>query len=187
VKEQRAFFKSEGMKILLVIVLLLGGFFVREELDELYGKMQDQEREEPEADEGRVGRGLVDYAENVPENHAALQEFAVQHPQAEVLLACEEDLTNDGVKDLVVVYRREAGKQSVDLVVAVDYGDGSYWFTEPIPAPVENQKIKFKNIDEKDEIEFILQGQKGSKVGYGVFRMVEGVPVNLFGEGMEDC
>ena len=60
-------------------------------------------------------------------------------------------------------------------MVMVDSGDGeNYVGSDPIPAPVENQRIKFQDIDQKDEIEFILQGQKGSNVGYGIFRVVDG-------------
>ena len=121
------------------------------------------------------------------------------HREASVLLACEEDLTNDGLKDLVVIFATTEDDEHVGtenlgrhkhirLTVAIDSGDGvNYEFTEPIPAPVENQKIQFQNIDKKDEIEFVLQGQKDNKVGYGIFRVVEGETVNLFGEGMEDC
>ena len=36
-------------------------------------------------------------------------------------------------------------------------------------------------------MEFVLQGQKGNKVGYGIYRVVDNAPMNLFGEGMEDC
>ena len=70
----------------------------------------------------------------------------------------------------------------------VDSGDGeNYECSELIPAPVENQRIKFQNIDEQEEIEFILQGQKGSKIGYGIFRVMEGEPISLFDQGMEEC
>ena len=37
------------------------------------------------------------------------------------------------------------------------------------------------------EIEFILQGQKGAKVGYGIFRVMEGEPISLFDQGFEEC
>ena len=116
-----------------------------------------------------------------------------------MLVACEEDLTNDGKKDLVVIYNTpeedEASKNTalvngghIRLTVMIDLGDGeAYEHTEPIPAPVENQKIQFQNIDKADEMEFVLQGQKGAKVGYGIFRVIEGKAVNLFGEGMEEC
>ena len=45
----------------------------------------------------------------------------------------------------------------------------------------------FLNITKEEQNEFIVQGQKNNKVGYGIFRVVEGSVVNLFGEGMEEC
>lgn len=184
-KEKKSFFKSTGEKVLLVVFIVFCGFLIRGRLDGVYEEMQAEVKEDETTE--RVGREL-DYAENVPEDNKILQAFKTQYPGAEVLVACEEDLTNDTCEDLVVICRLPDDKSHVHLIVAVDSGDGeNYQFTEPILAPVENQKITFKNIDEKDEMEFVLQGQKGNKVGYGIFRVIDGTPVNLFGEGMEDC
>lgn len=184
-KGKKSFFKSTGMKILSVVLIVICGFFIRGKLDNIYEDMQAEVEEEESVE--RVGREL-DYAESVPEDNKILQAFKAQYPDAEVLVACEEDLTNDGCKDLVVIASLEGHSGHADLIVVIDSGDAeNYQFTEPIPAPAENQKIKFKNIDGKDEMEFVLQGQKGNKVGYGIFRVVDGTPVNLFGEGMEDC
>ncbi|XCP84909.1 Cys-Cys-COOH (seleno)protein SaoC [Roseburia hominis] len=188
-------------KILLLVVVILAGFLIRGKLDEVYEKKQvtaEPGKVTEYTDGTRVGRELT-YAENVPEDNKILQVFKAQYPDAEVLVACEEDLTNDDLKDLVVVYTIEeddihegvtdlGNHRHVRLMVVVDSGDGmNYEFTEPIPAPVENQKIQFQNIDKKDEIEFVLQGQKNNKVGYGIFRVADGKTINLFGEGMEDC
>ena len=63
----------------------------------------------------------------------------------------------------------------------------NYDFSDPIPSPVENQKIQFKNIDKEGEIEIIITGEKKGAVGYAIYRMIDGQPVDLFGEGMEDC
>lgn len=197
----RTFFKSTKGKLLVIVLIVLIGFLIRGKLDGLYEKRQTREGggEVNVYSEGdRVGRNLA-YAENVPEDNPILGVFHEAYPAAEVLVACEEDLTNDGLNDLVVIYAtteddehvgtENLGKHKhIRLTVAIDSGDGvNYMFTEPIPAPVENQKIQFQNIDKKDEIEFVLQGQKDNKVGYGIFRIVEGETVNLFGEGMEDC
>lgn len=197
----RSFLKSTKGKLVLVVFAVLAGFFIRGNLDHLYEKQQTREgagRVQVYSDGERVGRAL-EYAENVPEDHSVLQIFYSKYPDAEVLAACEEDLTDDGLKDLVVVFATEEDDEHVGnknygkhkhtrLTVAIDSGDSvDYWFTDPIPAPVENQKIQFQNIDQKGENEFILQGQKNHKVGYGIYRIVEGETVNLFGEGMEDC
>lgn len=185
----------------MLVVVILAGFLIRGKLDEVYEKKQvtaEPGKVTEYTDGTRVGRELT-YAENVPEDNKILQVFKAQYPDAEVLVACEEDLTNDDLKDLVVVYTIEeddihegvtdlGNHRHVRLMVVVDSGDGmNYEFTEPIPAPVENQKIQFQNIDKKDEIEFVLQGQKNNKVGYGIFRVADGKTINLFGEGMEDC
>jgi hypothetical protein len=197
----RTFFKSAKAKILIIILVVFAGFLLRGRLDGLYEKQQTRQgagEVNVYSDGERVGRGLS-YAENVPEDHPILGAFYEEYPEAEVLVACEEDLTDDGLKDLVVIFATTEDDEHVGsenlgrhkhirLTVAVDSGDGKvYQFTDPIPAPVENQKIQFQNIDKKDEIEFVLQGQKDNKVGYGIFRVVEGETVNLFGEGMEDC
>ena len=197
----RTFFKSAKAKILGIVLVVFAGFLLRGRLDGLYEKQQTRQgvgEVNVYSDGERVGRGLS-YAENVPEDHPILGAFCEEYPEAEVLVACEEDLTDDGLKDLVVIFATTEDDEHVGsenlgrhkhirLTVAVDSGDGKvYQFTDPIPAPVENQKIQFQNIDKKDEIEFVLQGQKDNKVGYGIFRVVEGETVNLFGEGMEDC
>lgn len=197
----RTFFKSAKAKILVIVLVVFAGFLLRGRLDGLYEKQQTRQgagEVNVYSDGERVGRGLS-YAENVPEDHPILGAFCEEYPEAEVLVACEEDLTDDGLKDLVVIFATTEDDEHVGsenlgrhkhirLTVAVDSGDGKvYQFTDPIPAPVENQKIQFQNIDKKDEIEFVLQGQKDNKVGYGIFRVVEGETVNLFGEGMEDC
>ena len=75
-----------------------------------------------------------------------------------VVLACEEDVTDDGCKDLIVIYTE---KELTRTVAVIDSGDGvNYNFTTPIPGPIENQKIQFKNIDKEGEIEIIVTGEK---------------------------
>ena len=186
----------------MIIVVLLTGFFIRTQLDHLYDVLNNIGTGEVTSFDGdtagRVGREL-DYAENVPEDHNIVMKFKELYPDARILVACEEDLTNDGCKDLVLVVNnphKDEHSQATQLTdggyirlcVMVDSGDGeNYECSELIPAPVENQRIKFQNIDEQEEIEFILQGQKGSKVGYGIFRVMEGEPVSLFDQGMEEC
>ncbi len=196
-----SFFKNTKGKLLLMILVVLAGFLIRGQLDILYEKQQTRAgngKVNTFSDGERIGRALS-YAENVPEDNQILKAFKTAHPEAEVLIACAEDLTDDGLTDLVVIYATEEDDEHVEsgnagrhkhirLTVAIDSGNGvDYQFTKPIPAPVENQKIQFQNIDKKDEIEFVLQGQKENKVGYGIYRIVDNETVNLFGEGMEDC
>ena len=201
-KKIKDFLNSAKGKAIMIVVVLLLGFFIRTRLDYLYDVLNNIGTGEVTTYDGetagRVGREL-DYAENVPEDNKILMAFKELYPDAKILVACEEDLTNDGYKDLVLVVNNphkdehSSTTQLTDggyirLCVMVDSGDGAnYECSELIPAPVENQRIKFQNIDEQEEIEFILQGQKGSKVGYGIFRVMEGEPVSLFDQGMEEC
>jgi hypothetical protein len=186
-------------KIFLIVCILLAGIIIRQSLENLYKEKRVQEGTVTTYEDGsRVGRNLS-YAETVPEDNKILEAFYEQFPTATMLVACEEDLTNDGKKDLVVIYNTpEADEASnntalvngghIRLTVMIDLGNGEeYKHTEPIPAPIENQKIQFQNIDKADEMEFVLQGQKGTKVGYGIFRVIDGKTMNLFGEGMEEC
>lgn len=199
-KKAASFFKSLKGKIFIIVFILFVGIIVRQQLENMYEeKQQVRDGKVTTYEDGdRVGREL-NYAETVSEDNKILQAFCEQFPMATMLVACEEDLTNDGKNDLVVIYNTPEQDEESDsttlvngghirLTVMMDSGDGEHYeHTKPIPAPVENQKIQFQNIDKTDEIEFVLQGQKGSKVGYGIFRVIDGKAVNLFGEGLEEC
>lgn len=178
-KEKIKVFKSAKARILLVILILVVGFMIR-------GKLEEARRSQLEAEaEEDVMSKRADYAESVGEDNKILGAFLKYMPDAKVEIACEEDVTDDGCKDLVVIYKKDGLTRTV---IAVDSGDGvNYEFTEPIPGPIENQKIQFKNIDKEGEIEFIITGEKNGAVGYAIYRMIDGVPTDLFGEGMEDC
>lgn len=165
-------------KLLLITAAVVAGFLLRTSLE------SGQDTPDLSGEEVRGAKRSVDYAEMVAEDHVILQAFRAKFPDAEVLLACEEDVTDDGRKDLVVICR--LGDLTRTVVVS-DCGGRSYSFSEPIPAPVENQKIQFKNIDKEGEIEIIITGEKKGAVGYAIYRMIDGEPVDLFGEGMEDC
>ena len=101
----KVFLKKTRGKMVIIILVILAGFLIRGRLDGLYERQQTREGEgevNVYSEGDRVGRALA-YAENVPEDHPTLGAFHKDHPEAEVLLACEEDLTNDGLKDLVVI------------------------------------------------------------------------------------
>lgn len=201
-EQKEKFYHQIWFKVVLVITIVLLGFSVRTYLEKVYEDGQKNRTQKGEVklyeDGSRVGREL-DYAESVPEDNKILQKFKAAFPEYEVILACEEDLTDDGKKDLLVIYfttESDAYSGSTSTVngghirlrVAIDSGDGeNYSFSDPVPAPIENQKVKFQNIDKEAEMEFVLQGQKGSKVGYGIYRVIDGGLVNLFAEGLEEC
>lgn len=110
--------------------------------------------------------------------------FVTQKPGKEVIKYAFGDLNNDGGEDLIIIYKVGKGKNMMCVILAL--GE-KYVSTNEVPAPVSNQVIQFKNIDDKPPMEFIVQGMKGAKVGYAIFRIENGQLVDLFGEGMEDC
>lgn len=178
-KSVKKFIGSIPGKCITAAVVLIAAFVIHDVLE------NRQEQKQITEGEAQKAQRKVDYAENVDEDNAILKVFEKQFPDAAVILACEEDITNDGLKDLVVIYKME---DLTRTVIAADSGDGeTYQFSEPVPAPVENQKIQFKNIDKEGEIEVIITGEKKGAVGYAIYRMIDGQPVDLFGEGMEDC
>ena len=137
-----------------------------------------------EKDKEAAQSSKIQYAEMVKDNHKLLKEFRTRHPERTVLLACAEDITNDGIEDLVLI--SQEGKD-ISSIALFSQEDGSLGETEPIPAPRENQHIRFFNMDKLSEIETLITGEKNGQVGYAIYRIMDGAMVNLFGEGMEDC
>ena len=135
-------------------------------------------------DEVAEANSGVPYAEMVKDNHPLLKEFRSRHPERTVLLACAEDITNDGIEDLVVISQFESDISSIALY---SDPDGNLAETPPIPGPRENQRIRFFNMDKLSEIETLITGEKKGQVGYAIYRIIDGEMINLFGEGMEDC
>ncbi|MDO4265210.1 MAG: Cys-Cys-COOH (seleno)protein SaoC [Eubacteriales bacterium] len=157
----------------IILVLLIAGFILSNYLNE-----QQKLRE------AQSFRN-ANYAPQVSEDNELLVRFLADFPSCrEVLRACEEDVTDDGRKDLVLVYRTQ--DKLTRMIVCQNNADGVV-YSEPIPGPVENQQIQFKNIDKTGPIEFIVSGEKKGAVGYAIYRMIDGEPVDLFGEGMADC
>lgn len=160
----------------IVFAVVIAAFFLSQYIADKNEKSTSSRRE-------------ILYAPMVAEDHAMLVDFQKNNPQRRVVLACEEDVTNDTLKDLLVIYKEDDPNEGeiTRLVILVAQPDGSYTDTAPIPAPIENQGIQFKNIDEEAEMEFIVSGEKNGAAGRAIYRMIDGEPVDLFGEGMEDC
>lgn len=125
-----------------------------------------------------------DFRLSVLSENRLMRQFAANHPGLTVLKYAQADLDNDGWEDLIVIYRLSPEKNQ--LCVMCRHGS-EVIETNSVPAPVSDQMIQFRNIDEKPPLEFILQGRKGAKVGYAIFRIEEGILTDLFGEGMQDC
>ncbi|MBZ9633768.1 Cys-Cys-COOH (seleno)protein SaoC [Clostridium sp. FP1] len=120
----------------------------------------------------------------VTRDNPLLQYFTKLHPDNEIILCGQEDVNNDNTKDLVIIYRVSKTKNAMKIVIAKEH---NYKCSNEVPAPMENQIIKFKNIDDKDQIEVIVSGSKNGQVGYAIFRLQNMKIVNLFGNDMEDC
>lgn len=98
-------------------------------------------------------------------------------------ITCKKgDVTNDGLEDLIIIYKNG---ENIRMKVLIDGKE--VIFTEEVPAPIENQTIEFKDIDNKNEMEFIVKGSKRSNIGYAIYRIVDNEIKDLFGEGMNEC
>lgn len=129
-------------------------------------------------------RRRLAFAPSVEKDNEALLVFQKEFPDREIYLACQEDVTDDGIPDLLVIYKEGS---LVRFVTAIGQDGGGYVYTDPIPAPIENQGIQFKNIDHEGEMEFIISGEKKGQAGYAIYRIIDGQPKDLFGDGMNDC
>lgn len=125
-----------------------------------------------------------DFNASVLRENQMMQYFAGNHLGQTILKYAQADLDNDGREDLIVIFNVDIGKNMMSVIrfQGVDLVE-----TNAVPAPVSDQMIQFKDIDKKPPLEFIIQGRKGAKVGYAIFRVEDGKLADLFGEGMEDC
>lgn len=162
--------KALLIKVIAVVLAVVALASVRE-----YLLKKD---EEAEASSG------VDFAVMVDEKHPLLVEFHSRYPERTVLLACAEDITNDEIQDIVVISQFD---DEISTIVLYSDETGALAETPAIPAPRENQHIRFFNMDKVAEIETLITGEKNGQVGYAIYRIMDGEMINLFGEGMEDC
>lgn len=128
-------------------------------------------------------RGAEDVAE-ARNDHLLLQYFTAQNPQYPVIKSVSGDVNNDGREDLIVIYN--IAKDTNRMLVVPNLEAGCV-FTNELPAPVTNQHIQFKDIDNKPPVEFIVRGAKGNVAGMAIYRVQDKKLENLFGEGMADC
>jgi uncharacterized membrane protein YraQ (UPF0718 family) len=115
---------------------------------------------------------------------AEVSDWQNENTQYEVEIWAQGDLNDDGKDDTVIIYKLDQDR--CQMVVALSYAEG-YQITEPVRAPVSNQQIEFKDIDEKPPIELIVSGMKGSNVGYGIFRVEDSQVIDIFGSNMDLC
>lgn len=125
-----------------------------------------------------------DYNPAVLQENKMMRSFAEKHPHHVILKYAQADLDNNGLEDLIVIYQVTKGQN--EMCVVLQRGADCIE-SNSVPAPVSDQLIQFKDIDSKPPLEFIVQGRKGPKVGYAIFRVEDGKLEDLFGQGMEDC
>ncbi|WP_373598276.1 Cys-Cys-COOH (seleno)protein SaoC [Paraclostridium bifermentans] len=152
--------RKKMVMIIVLVVIVFAGIYV-------YSK----EKEKQNNDLPEVNKEYLNYfKENVKNKN--------------IITYTEQDLNNDKVKDLLVVYKKNNTQN--EMVGIISKGEDVY-MTEPIRAPIEDIVIEFKNIDDKDKMELILSGSKNGNVGYAIYRLEGNKLIDLFGEGMNSC
>lgn len=115
-----------------------------------------------------------------------LQYFQKQYPENKVQKAGMGDIDNDGIEDLVVIYRM-TGEDANEMRVVFNR-EGNYKISNEHRAPYENQKIKFKDIDNSPPQEFIITGSRNGRYGHSIYRYEDYDTVHsIFGQDMDVC
>jgi len=125
-----------------------------------------------------------DFTPSFLNENKMMRYFVDSHPGQVVLKYAQADLDSDGQTDLIVIYQVQKAKNEMRVI---RYTESEFVETNPLPAPISDQMIRFRDIDGKAPLEFILQGRKGAKVGYAIFRIEKGKLIDVFGDGMQDC
>lgn len=129
-------------------------------------------------------QNLVDLGVD-PENKLLIH-FQENFPQNKVIKCSLKDLNGDGIEDLLVIYN--VSHRHNEMLVVIDYSDDEYKFSDSTPAPIDNQKVEYKDIDKEPPMEVIVSGSKDGNYGYAIFRLIDDtVFKDLFGDGMDDC
>ncbi|SDZ07425.1 Cys-Cys-COOH (seleno)protein SaoC [Tindallia californiensis] len=114
----------------------------------------------------------------------AIDHWRKHYEENELILWDQEDLTDNGKLDTVIIFN--VGHRKNNVLVVMDMGD-EFVMTEPIPAPVENQVIKFLDFDNEPPNELYISGSKGPHVGHAIYRIVDDELVDLFSMDMSLC
>ena len=117
-------------------------------------------------------------------DHVLYKHFSASYEDKTPLLTGVNDINNDGREDLIVIYQDTA---DTNKMVAIWEEEGNVITSEPTPAPQENYRLEWRDIDKKPPTELVVSGSKGVNVGYAIYRWENGDFLNLFGDGMEDC
>lgn len=133
---------------------------------------------------GCSGKGQIKEKSTIDTEHALYEHFLDAYGDKKPLLTGVNDINNDGREDLIIIYHDTS---SANKMIAIWEDQGKVIISEPTPAPLDNCRLEWRNIDDRDPIELIISGSKGVNVGYAIYRWENGNFVNLFGEGMADC
>jgi|GEM_PF-2124370 len=114
--------------------------------------------------------------------------FREMYPEEEIVLMIEGDCNDDGITDLVVVFRQDADHNR--LVTVFSY-QGGFRLTEPIPAPFQDVRLEWitlelKEIDGTYPTALLVSGRRGTVFGLRVLRFMDNEWIDLFG-GLEGC
>lgn len=122
-----------------------------------------------------------------PTGVAMLTDYLTPTPDVRAMTAAEADVNADNLPDLLLIHTSREEKGKMTLVVLLQQPGNGWKATNALPAPVENQQITLRDIDEKPPLEFVVMGSKGIRSGFAIYRIVNGELVDLFGDGMDDC
>lgn len=125
-----------------------------------------------------VKRGKVD------SDHTLYKHFSEKYGDKKSIITGANDIDNDGSEDLIVIYK---DTETTNKMIAIWVEKGEVRISDPTPAPIENCRIEWRDIDEKPPVELIVSGSKGVNIGYAIYRWENGDFINLFNESMEDC
>ncbi|NLW91712.1 MAG: hypothetical protein GXY34_08945 [Syntrophomonadaceae bacterium] len=117
-------------------------------------------------------------------DHRLYKHFLAAYGEKTPLLTGVNDINDDGQEDLIVIYQ---DTPDTNKMIAIWEQNGEMIVSKPTPAPVENYRIEWRDIDNKAPIELVVSGSKGVNIGYAIYRWENGNLINLFGEGMEKC
>jgi hypothetical protein len=110
--------------------------------------------------------------------------FRESRPDKEVVALLEGDCNADGVSDLIVVYRENEDRNHQVTV----YSKGTeFLLTDPIPAPFQDCRLEWRDVDERPPCELSVSGRRGARFGYSILRFEENEWKNVYGEAMADC
>ena len=157
------------LSLLVVIVLLVGGFFLKKCLIDVDNNTDD--RNDPP----------------ISKSHPALKWFTQTYKNRSVIFGFSGDLTNDGLEDVIIIYKENNNKNYCWVTVAVKTIDDGWYIIDPVLAPKQNQKVKVFDMDNSPPSEFTISGDKNGIVGYAVFRIIDGRLESLIDEGYLSC